>query len=162
MKSRMGAISCITALRTVRRDAAPGDSDLDGFRHFKFGSGQHDAAGGIAVDEVQNGRDIVHHRFADSEAGRRAGRFHEGIGMKGADHAVTIRVPRSSPARILSSTPSLAPGAMRTWATPAARALNAAFSLASIPPVAMPSEISWRLSAAVRSGRTCLEPSSTP
>src|ERR1035438_8153097 len=36
----------------------------DGFRHFKFGSGQHDAAAGIAVDEVQNGRDIVHHGFA--------------------------------------------------------------------------------------------------
>src|ERR1039457_1499717 len=26
MRCRMGAISCITALRTVRRDAAPGDS----------------------------------------------------------------------------------------------------------------------------------------
>src|ERR1035441_9404741 len=63
----------------------------DGFRHFKFSSGQHDAAAGIAVDEVQNGRDIVHHGFADGEAGRRAGRVHEGVGIKGADHAVTIR-----------------------------------------------------------------------
>src|ERR1017187_9631833 len=54
---------------TVERDYG---EIADSFRHFKFGSGQHDAAAGIAVDEVQDGRDIVHHRFADSEAGCRA------------------------------------------------------------------------------------------
>src|ERR1035438_7638932 len=47
----------------------------DGLRHLEFGAGEHDAAGGIVVDEMQNGCDIVHHGFADREARGCGGRF---------------------------------------------------------------------------------------
>src|SRR5664279_4635814 len=92
MRCRMGAISCITALRTVRRDAEPGDSTKASARRLLIIYGHH--------------------------------------------QAVTIRVPSSSPPRILSRTPSAAPGAMRTCSTPSASALSAASNLACIPPLA--------------------------
>src|SRR5437763_187682 len=134
----------------------------DGLRHFEFGARQHDALCRISVNEREDWTDIAHQRLANGEAPARTGTVGKGVGLYAADHAVTICVPIGSLARIRSSTRSAAPGAMRTCATPASSAASAAFSFASIPPVATPSAMSERLSAAVSTGRTCLLPSSTP
>ena len=39
----------------------------DGFGHFEFGARQHDALDGVAVDELENWRDIAHAGFANVE-----------------------------------------------------------------------------------------------
>ena len=71
----------------------------DSLGHFEFGAGEHDAAGGIAVDEVQNGCDIVHYGLADGEARYGVGGFHEGVGLQAANHWGTVgrrkRLPHS-------------------------------------------------------------------
>src|SRR5205807_7066517 len=101
------------------------------------------------VYKVQDGLDVVHHRFPHVDVRLRAVLFDESVRLQAGDHLAAtslarMRVPRSSPARTRTTTSGAAPGTMSTWATPAARASKAELSLACIPPVATPSAIRRR------------------
>src|SRR4051794_38942646 len=148
--------------------AAVNDREIaDRFRHLELGPGEHDALGGIPVNEGKNWRNVVHDRLSDGQPHSGRCRFDKRVRVDSADHAAlpsagTIRVPASSPARILGRICSTAPGAIRTVPTPPSSAANAAFNFACMPPVATPSAISCRLAAAVSTGRTAFEASMTP
>src|SRR5580704_20344 len=91
----------------------------DGFGHFELGARQHDALGRVAIDEIENRRNVAHDRLADIESAYGAVRFDECVGLYSTDHAAcssrnTILVPISSPASALASAFSAAPGAIRT------------------------------------------------
>src|SRR5438105_6741698 len=131
----------------------------DSLGHFKLGARQHDALGRVAIDQRQDWRNIAHDGLARSKVEPRRGAFEKGIGPDAADHAArpsvsTMRVPSASPASKRVRISAAIPGAMRTCSTPARSAARAAFNLACMPPVAVPSAIKSSLSAAVRTGRT--------
>src|SRR6476661_2350922 len=110
---------------------------------FQLGARQHNAFGGISVDQIENRRDIVHPRLAHLKRGFRTGLLGKMFRGNATDHAFCTsaaisRVPTGSSRNALASTPACAPGAIRTCRTPCSSALVAAFNFACMPPVATP------------------------
>src|SRR5580704_15182022 len=86
-----------------------GDQEIaDVFGHLEFRARQHDAAGRIGIDQIQQGRDIGE-----------PGATYIDHGVPAILSPFTTRVPVALPAITLATTPSRDPGAMITSAPPA-------------------------------------------
>src|SRR5579862_3218080 len=141
-------------------------------RHLEFGARQHDPFRRVAVNELEQSRDIVHRGFANLDAFVRGGLVFDEVGCEGTDHfyskpqviiavytgssessgGAMIRVPMaSSPlsSNTRCTTNGSEPFTIRTSCTPFATASDAAFSFACMPPEATPDSISSRHSAVV-------------
>src|SRR5690242_4728323 len=77
------------------------------FRELEFGAREHDALRGKAVDEIEQGRNILHGRLADFDVLVRNRGVLDEVGSEGADHLycrryyarAMIPVPAFSPAK---------------------------------------------------------------
>src|SRR5262249_5233775 len=121
-------------------------------RKLKFRAREHDALRCVTVDEIEQGRDVLHARLAYFDIFIRDCGVLDQIGSQCGDHAVTlrpatIRVPISSPAKTRLTISESEPRTILTSPTPCETASVAALSLACMPPVATPSSISFRQSS---------------
>src|SRR5579863_8448395 len=132
------AASNETALGARHREVA------DVLRDLEFRSGQHGAASGVSIDQIEQRGDVRHPRLAKFERDARRGIFGNSVGCKAANHDGrtpwrwrTMLVPAGSPAKRRASTSADAPGAISTSSTPCSSARFAASSFACIPPDAI-------------------------